>query len=485
MRHVLASEISRRETAEAENLRLREEIYRLRAQEGPTISRTSTRGSDREHSQSRADRNLVAQIGQVRHENEELRREVSAQTSMLTSRNREKERLYAEIEDLKLTMRGGGSGAAFESASRAPSVFSDRLLDRSVSRAGGAASVAGTNVTALTETEREDFENTNGALRDRISELRIKNQDLEQQLDTCYAELDQRQAMMHQLEDEVELAHAEVQEMQAERNDALRMREEMELDFEQLKDEAEEELRRLEEEIDLRGSEILRLEEEARLKEEDFRGLQQEMRNVSDVVVRLEDQQEGHQGETRRYEEKIQELQQTIQGNEQEMNVLENTLRESTEKIERLSVQGESAKSEIVFLREEQDGDKIRIGELESTIKYLEMAVVEEKEKVRETRQQVEAERKEREQHGDIKQQEWERRLNEKSGEVTKYKDEIRRLRGKVTNREDEAKTWRERLEDLERSLREALGDLSGTRAGLMKVSVLDCLFQMDRSCAN
>jgi chromosome segregation ATPase len=406
----------------------------------------------------------------VRQENEELRSEVSAQASMLTSRNREKERLYAEIEDLKLTMRGSGSGAAFESASRAPSVISDRLFERSISRISRPTSVADTLATAVTEAEREDFENQNGQLRDRISELRLKNQDLEQQLERCYAELEQRQVEMEQMEDDMEIAHAEVQEMQAERNDALRMREEIELDFDQLKEEAEEEIRRLEEEIDLRGSDMLRLEEEGRHKDDNFRGLQQELRNVSDVVVRLEDQEEAHQGEVHRLEERIQELRRTIMDNEQEMNVLENSLREANEKLERLTVQGESAKGEITFLREEQDGDKIKIGELESTIKMLEQIIGQEREKVHDARQQMDTEMKEREQHGDIKHREYERRLNEKIGELTMAKDEIRRLRGKVGVREEEAKQWRERLEDLEKSLREALGDLSGTRTGLMKV---------------
>ena len=431
-----------------------------------TLSRTSNSRSISEHdrSQSRAERNMQADLTQARQEIEDLRREVSAQASMLTSRNREKDRLYAEIEDLKLTMRGGGSGAAFESASRAPSVFSDRLLDRSVSRAGGIQSAAGTHLSTLsvTETEREEFEDTNGALRDRVSELRIANQDLEQRLAACYAEIEQRQQELTTYEDELDLAQQELQEMQADRNDVLRQREEIEQDFDQLKQEAEDEIQRLEDELG-------RLEEENRLKDEDFRGLQQELRNVSDVVVRLEDLQEVHQGDTRRLEERIRGLERTIHENEQEMNVLENALREANEKNERMVVQGESSKGEIQFLREEQDGDKIKIGQLESTIKQLQKVLEDEQDKVREARQQLDAERQQREQHGGVEQREWERRFSEKTVELTHTKDEIRRLKHKVSTREDEAKTWRERLEELERGLREALGDLGGTRTGLMQ----------------
>jgi len=468
MRDLLDSEIARREAADAETLRLRDEVYRMRAHDHPT---RATSRSERSHSRSGGtDNNIVTQLNQARRENEELRREVSAQTSMLTSRNREKELLYAEIEDLKICMRNGGQAPAFESASRAPSVFSERLLERSVSRSGGVASAAGTHVSAVTESEREDFENTNGALRDRVSELRLKNQDLEQQIEEVFQELEQRREELDAAADEVDMAHTELQEMQNERNEALQQREEIELDFEQLKEEAEEELRRLEDELDLRGNEILRLEDDIRLKEEDFSAMQRELRNVSDAVVRFEDQQDINQGEIRRYEERIQDLERTIHENEQEMNVLENTLRENNEKIERLTVQGESAKGEIAFLREEQDGDKIRFGELQSKIKQLEAAVEDERDKVRDARAQIDSERNQREQHGGLRQQEWERRLNEKSQELTATKDEIRRLKSKVCSREDEAKAWKERLEDLERGLREALGDLGGTRTGLMQV---------------
>lgn len=435
----------------------------------PSLSRATSRSvSDR--SESRADRNLISQLTQAQRENDELRREVSAQTSMLTSRNREKERLYAEIEDLKLTMRGGGLGVAVESASRAPSVFSDRGLDRSVSRAGGAASATGTNVSAVTENEREDFENTNGALRDRISELRLKNQDLEQQVEACFMEIEQRQIEMNQLEDELEVAHAEVQEMQLERNDALKMREEIEQEFQQLKEEAEDELHRLEDELDARTDEVMRFQEDGRLKDEDFGGLQQELRNVSDIVVRLEDQQEAHHIEVSRLEGRIQELERTIHEGEQEMSVLENSLREANEKIERLTVQSESAKGEIAFLREEQDVDKIKIGELHGVISKLEAELEDEKDKVHEAQEQMETEREKREQHGDQRKQEWERRYEERSEELTKSKEEVRKLKTKVCSREDEARNWRERLEELERGLRDALGDLGGTKLGLAQV---------------
>jgi len=491
LREFLETETARREKVDMENRRLREEIWRMKNETNGQPYLNSHHSISTRHSSTRSvserDRDESRERGlmnQLRVENDELRREVGAQTSMLTSRNREKDRLYQEIEDLKLHLRNGGGSALGMVAehdqpqqhqNRAASVISDRILDRSVSRAGGAASVAGTHVSMLSESEREDFENANGQLRDRISELRLKNQELQIQIENCYREIDQKRDDMERLvaeyEEELQLAHAEVQEMQADRNDALRMREDIEMDFDQLKEEAEEEIQKLEEELDIRLGDIGKLEEDVKCKEEDFKGLQQEMRNVSDIVVRLEDVHEGHAGEVRRLEEKIEDLQRTLRENEQEMSVLEGSLREANEKIERMAVQSESAKGEIAFLREEQDADKIKIGELETVIKGLEETIEEEREKVADARERLEGERKDREKMGDKRQQEWERKVNEKSQEVMNAKDEVRRLRSKVSNREEEAKQWRERLEELERALREALGDLSGTRTGLFKVS--------------
>lgn len=465
LREFLEAETARREAVDFENRRLRDELARVRSDglrpstahsmAQSTTSRSRTGMSSRPEDAVTYDRSFVAQL---RLENEDLRREVGAQTSMLTSRNREKEQLYQQIEDLKMQLRGGASAAY--GRSRADSIVSDRLLDRSVSRAGRPLSTAGS--TTLADSEREEYESANGALRDRISELRMRNQQLEAQLEAAMADLDT-------LEEELAVAQSEVQEMQIERNDALRQREEVDFDFAHLRSEAEEEIERLEEELDARIRAMEQLEEDARNREDDFDALQTEMRNVSEIVVRLEDAQETHHGEAGLLQGKIGELQQTLAHHEQEMNGLEDSLREANEKVERLTVQSESAGSEIAFLREEQDSDKIRIGELEALVKTLERAVEEEKEHVVAAQERLDTERAEHEQRGDLQTREWEKRLNEKNEEVTRAKDDIRRLRGKVTAREDEAHQWRSKLEELEASLREALGEVTGTRSGFAK----------------
>ena len=79
------------------------------------------------------------------------------------------------------------------------------------------------------------------------------------------------------------------------------------------------------------------------------------------------------------------------------MESLEKSLFEANSKVQRLTVQIESSQNEIAFLREEQDGDKIRIGDLESELKTYQMSLHSEKEKTRELEQRLADERHQRE----------------------------------------------------------------------------------------
>jgi ABC-type transporter Mla subunit MlaD len=61
--------------------------------------------------------------------------------------------------------------------------------------------------------------------------------------------------------------------------------------------------------------------------------------------------------------------------------------------------------------------------------------------------------------------------VNDLNREASTAKDEARRLRKSLTSREVEAAEWKQRLMELEGNLREALGDLNGTRSSLLSVS--------------
>ncbi|KAI9678404.1 MAG: Anucleate primary sterigmata protein B [Trizodia sp. TS-e1964] len=475
---LLDAETARREQADADNRKLRDELWRLQNDGSSTttnnhtsnvyhMSKRQTAFSARpgsSNSEFTADRNgrfsatSSTLVEQLRHENEELRREVGAQTSMLTSRNREKERLYQEIEDLKLGIRQGDG---------LRSVAGDSIFERSASRAMSRVSGI-TRHTQLSENEREDFENKNAVLRDRISELKLKNQEFERKLEELLDELEVAEAAKSQqdelaatYEGEMDQMVQDMQAMQSERDEALKQYEELEADYQALKNEAQTEVNTLEAELEERGEDVHRLQSDLANREENFNALQSEMRAMSEALVRLED---DHQNNLR----KILTLQGQLEDANKEYGELENSLSDANGKIERLAVQLESSQGEIAFLREDQDGDKIKIGDLETAIKTVQRTLRDERERVKELEQRVVDERHQREIVGSKEKQEVQRVMNDLNREASTAKDEARRLRKSLTSREIEATEWKERLMELENNLREALGDLNGTRSSLL-----------------
>ncbi|KFY92299.1 hypothetical protein V498_05051, partial [Pseudogymnoascus sp. VKM F-4517 (FW-2822)] len=499
---LLEQETARREEADEDNRKLRDEIFRLRSesvvsgggaglnhttniyhitkkrQGSPTRPRSgmSERVDDRGGSFSAASTlvdDLRRESDLLRHENAELRREVGAQTSMLTSRNREKERLYQEIEDLKLGHRRGGSMAG------------DSILDRSASRTRERPMSRGSELTRVTaimpDAEREDLENKNAELRDKLNAEKLEKQELAKELDSCMEDFEtaieskrQADALGQELQHELQAAESDLQTMQADRDEALKGQEEVEIEFENLRKEAQEEIDALEADAEERAVEMEGLQVELANQAENFNALQAEMRAMSEALVRLED---DHDLKTRR----IQELERELEDANRELNGMEKAIGEANDKINRLTVQQESSQGEIAFLREEQDGDKIKIGDLESALRNAEGAAREERERVRELEQRLAAERRQREVVAGKEKEEVQRYINELNREASSAKDDARRLRKNLSSREVEATEWKERLLELENNLRETLGDLNGTRSTFLK-GIGDLQKQLDNT---
>ncbi|KAG6207891.1 hypothetical protein E4U35_000585 [Claviceps purpurea] len=491
---LLEQETARREQADEENRRLRDETFKLKrelsGQGGPlqhtniyNMSKRAREGiftpsrpisglsGDTEHFNPSASvaSTLVDQLRheseQLRHENAELRREVGAQTSMLTSRNREKERLYQEIEDLKMAQRRGGAASSTV----------DSLLDRSASRAGvndrPPSRGSGRAMESLIEedTEREELENKLAELRDKLSSAKLQNQEMQRELESCMEDFEaavegKRQAEESALavQEDLDTAMNDLVALQAERDEAIREQGDMESQFEALRREAQDEIDALEAEADHRNEEIQRTQAELRDRLENFDALQGEMRKMSEALVRLEDEQDS---KLRR----IKQLEEELDSSNKELEELEQKLLDANEKNQRFSIQQESSQGEIAFLREEQESDKIRIGDLEAAIANAEQNLQEEKERVRELDNRLHQEREQREIVADKEKEEVQQVVDELNREVSSAHDEVRRLRKSLSSREVEATEWKERLNELENNLREALGDLNGTRSSLLK----------------
>ena len=475
---LLTTESARREQAEDDARKLREELVMLRSEKAAEAaaksfgginrlrrqknfsSRSVSRGSDTETERS-AGANTASSttlVEQLRHENAELRRDLGAQTSMLTSRNKERERLQQEIEDLKLLSRKG-------SGSR--SVAGDSILDRSVSRqhqrvASRASTMTGT--TPLSDSERDEWERRDGLLRDQNAALRMHYQELEREVISRNTYIDELEHAVESLETNYDSAVQDLQVLQKERDDALqalddREREAIRLrsEYEKLKDEAVTAINELEGDLDDREEEVKRLVSDLKDRNDAFNALQRELGDLNNALMQLEDDRTAAL-------KRIETLEQEIDEATQELEDLDKKLQESTLKNERFEVQHESLQSEIAFLREEQEGDKVKIGDLEGSLNAAQQSLQDEREKLQELEDSLVEERHQREVVDNQSKQEVQNVLNDLNTENAKSKDEARRLRRALSTKEVEATTFKRTLDELETDLRKALGDPKGKR---------------------
>ncbi|ETI29476.1 hypothetical protein G647_01929 [Cladophialophora carrionii CBS 160.54] len=450
---MLEAETIAREQSEEDNKRLREEIAKLRNDtfaSGKSGSRKIKIGGSVVSRSSSVEATTAkdAEIDRLRHEVSELQKMIGAQASTLTSRNKEKERLYQEIEDLKLGRMGG-----------LRSVAGDSILDRSASRARSHSRASnGTRMSRLSDQERETLETRINELRDEVSQLKLENQDLQSQFDEALAELDavdaQAQADADQFNEELAL-------LTQERDNALRDAEEQDHAFQQLKAEAQEEIDGLGDELDAKVKECSELEEELKAQVENVKALQAEMRSAAEGLVRLED---DAQQNLARYQSVKGELDDA----NRELESLEKSLSEAETKVQRLTVQQESSHNEIAFLREEQDADKIKIGDLESLLKKVHLNLESERDKSRELERRINEERTQRDAVASQEKQEVQRVINDLNREASGAKDELRKVRKALSVRDIEAKSYQERLSELEESLRNIIGDPNSSRSSLI-----------------
>ena len=447
---MLEAETIAREQSEEDNKRLRDEIAKVRQETFGTgrNSRKNRPASELSRMNSlEAVQAQSAELDRLRHEVSELQKTISAQASALTSRNKEKERLYQEIEDLKLGRMGTRS------------VAGDSILDRSASRARSHSRASnGTRFSRMSDPERDGFESKINELRDEASQLKLDNQALQAQFDEALTELD---AVDQQAQADADQFNEELAILSQERDNALRDADEQDQAFQQLKSEAQEEIDGLGDELDAKIEECERLQDDLNSQSENVRALQGEMRSAAEGLVRLE---EDAQQNLARYQSVKAELDDA----NRELENMEKNLSEAESKIKRLTVQQESSHNEIAFLREEQDGDKIKIGDLESLLKKVHLNLESERDKARELERNLTSERQQREIVASKEKKDVQRVVNDLNKDASTAKEELRIVRKTLSAREVELNTARERYSELEESLRHILGDPNANRSSLI-----------------
>ena len=120
---------------------------------------------------------------------------------------------------------------------------------------------------------------------------------------------------------------------------------------------------------------------------------------------------------------------------------------------------------------QEQEGDKIKIGELEASLSTAQGTIQEEKERYRDLEHRFAEERRQREILGTQEKEQVQKVLDDLNLQLSKAREEIRKLRKNLSSKEVEATTSKDRLTELETGLRAALGTLDGTKSNFVKVS--------------
>lgn len=475
---LLNAETGRREQAEEDLRKLREELTALRIERASpsaksVLKRRSRPGTGYEQSEpdatdftnginSAPTDSSATLIEHLKHENAELRRDLGAQTSMLTSRNRERERLQQEIEDLKLLTRRSEGGR---------SVTGESIFERSISRAHQRPQSSGSDLTRgtqVTEAERDEWERKEGQLRDQNAELRLKYQELERSHNTHLQYVAALESDFEQMETELNETAEDLRAIQAERDELLLASDEKDIELKNLEEEALNEIDRLTQEVnglDAQLQEAHKKYQKIQMKLEHttdgYKGLQGELREITQSVMNLEDEKQANV-------RTIQTLEQQIVDAEEEIQKWEQKCKELDQKNRKLEITQESLHSEITFLREEQEGDKIKIGELEDALNAAQQTIQDEQEKLREVEAGIIEERQQRDVLENKSKEEVQKVLDDLNSEIAKTKDEVRKLRRGLSAKEVEASSWKQKLEELEHALRNMLGEPNGNKQTLL-----------------
>ena len=412
IREELEREKSKRERADSELKQVRQELARLKAERSPFrgLMRSHASGLPTPPGQDSAQLNPMANskdasdvsgttvIEQIKQENEDLRRDLGAQTSMLTSRNRERERLQQQIEDLKIEQRRGEG-----SQTQAGTVSGDSILDRSVSRSHiRPSSHTGTSSHSehLSESERDKYETKQAALRDENARLRLRVQDLQVELDTLTGSAEH------------------LASLRQERDEALTL-------LEEERDYAADTIDRLEVQIEEHQGDIEQLLLRLKAKEEEGFAFEREIKDLSEEFKNIASHGETELSTRQRLEQGLQEAR-------AELEILKGDLQEAEDAKERLEVQAESSQAEIAFLREEQEADKIKLSELQSALSRAKARMRDEKDRAQE--------------------------FEELDEELRHAKEEARRFRKRLVEREDDLARYHDQHERVQTTLRRVTG---------------------------
>ena len=267
----------------------------------------------------------------LKREIEELRKESVAQTEVLSARNREREQLYTELEELKLQTRRNG---------------------REPGHVNG-------------DSGHEECEATINELRDRLTEMRMEHQDQRDELEGALRDLEQieqekmdgqedYQVEIDRLQEVIDQLVKECDELRAGKDEADRIADELDQEIEDLVKEAQEKMSYQEREI--------------RARDEDLVAMKTDMQEALDkAYLDIDSLEETILNKNAR----IENLRGQLQDIEEEHAKLIQKFEDNIQQGSRLQVQQEVSARELQFLREEAENSALKVADFQSLEKKL------------------------------------------------------------------------------------------------------------------
>jgi len=275
-----------------------------------------------------------ADVVGLKREIEELRKESVAQTQVLSARNREREQLYAELEELKLQQMR---------TTRDP-----------------------LNIPSLNgDNGHEECEATINELRDRLTEMRMTNQDQRDELDALYRDLEQLtqekadaqedyQLEIDRLQEIIDQLVKETDDLREAKQEVERIADELDAEIESLVKEAQEKMAYQEREI--------------RVRDEDLLAMKRDMQEALDkAYMDIESLEETIVNKSAR----IENLRAQLQDLEEEHAKVLSRQDEMIQQGSLMQVQQEVSARELQFLREEADNSALRMADLQNLERKL------------------------------------------------------------------------------------------------------------------
>ncbi|BGP03966.1 anucleate primary sterigmata protein b [Rhodotorula toruloides] len=419
------SDLLRRQLTDAHDEldELRQEVADMRIELADQVDRSGV-------SDGRGAGRVRQEVEKLEQDNATLRSQLSAQLTMLSTRNDEKNELQAQVEDLKAEL------AAVEGELEAER--RERQRSRGIGAEGG---------------DREDLEKALDSHRDRASSLALELEDVRAALDAKEREIEE---LLAELDEREQVHQEELGKVADEWRDEVEDAREREREARQALVEKDADVEELADKVEALVRQVAEKDAELQAEQEETAALTHDLKKLGAQIFQLEeeaDEKDKEVEELRRELEAVdKELENKVSVHEQVVSALKEKLSGHKSRLSELTIQHESSTSEAAFLRSKVEDLALAHGKLEEQTR----SDAAEKERLQgEADEIMRALRKEEEDREAVE------------AELSSVRANVQRLQGVLQDREKDVADLQRALNGLEDSSRRMGQDASSDKIAL------------------